>query len=442
VPEALAGLDVLGILSASIGAGVRIKSGPNRETPGNLFILASAESGTGKSEAFRHAAKPYLDFQRERAEDWRQNELPGLKAEKGLLDSEITQLNRKNADGPAERQKIREELQSKMVELQKIESALQPPDLSVEDVTTEKLALLLSRNGECLASLSSDAGNVVNNLLGRYSKGNRTDETIYLKSYSGDSCGVHRMGREPVVLNSPCLTVLWLVQPDKVETLLSKPSLMEGGLIPRLLICHTNCQPQPIVEGVQPIPPNVVAAYGQLIKGMIQTYRLAAKPIIVTPTPDALKAMNDHYTRVVKRRQTDLRDVAIFAARWNEQAWRIAVVLHAALSLNDPSRHELDLNTAEQAIALADWFANQQLEILSAGRAAAQRAVLDKVLSLLKVKPDGITARDVQRARIANDADAARQLLERLETEGRLTATDSKPNGGGHTTRIYREPKE
>ena len=41
-PEALAACCTLGILSASIGAGLQVKSGPDRATRGNLYLLASA----------------------------------------------------------------------------------------------------------------------------------------------------------------------------------------------------------------------------------------------------------------------------------------------------------------------------------------------------------------------------------------------------------------
>jgi hypothetical protein len=47
-------------------------------------------------------------------------------------------------------------------------------------------------------------------------------------------------------LQSPCLTALWLTQPDKLQSLLDERSLNEGGLIPRILTCHTNCEPREI----------------------------------------------------------------------------------------------------------------------------------------------------------------------------------------------------
>jgi hypothetical protein len=42
------------------------------------------------------------------------------------------------------------------------------PTLTCEDITSEKLADLLSKNDEQLASMSSDALSIVNILLGRY----------------------------------------------------------------------------------------------------------------------------------------------------------------------------------------------------------------------------------------------------------------------------------
>jgi hypothetical protein len=313
--------------------------------------------------------------------------------------------------------------------------------LTVENITTEKLAALLSKRGECLASLSPDAGEIVNNLLGRNSKLDRTDETIYLKAYSGDYCRTDRIGRESVVLNSPCLAVLWLVQPDKVVTLLAERSLTDGGLIPRFLICHTNAEPRPIIEGAAGIPAEVRAEYRRLIRELLETYRLASEARTIEPTPEALAALNAHFNAIVERRRGELRDVTTYAARWNEQAWRIAVCLHAGLNGSKAHERRLELATAKAAIELADWFAGQQLGILEAGREAARREIRDEVLSLLADNPAGIRKSDVYRKRITLDADEAHTLLSTMEAEGVLIGRDEKPEGGGHVTRIYQSAK-
>jgi hypothetical protein len=322
-----------------------------------------------------------------------------------------------------------------------VNAGLNAPALYCEDVTTEKLAVMLAHNQEQLASLSPDAGSIVNNLLGRYNKLDRTDEGIYVKAFSGDNCRVDRQGRGPVLLQRPCLAALWLLQPDKLETLLAKTELTDGGLIPRLLVCHTRAQATPIppdgAEGVEHIPAATAHAWAKIVGELIQTFRMADKPLTIEPTPEARQLMNAHYNRIVARRLGELRDVNTFAARWNEHAWRIAVCLHAGIHGEHAGERMLAADTAASAIALADWFAEEQLRILARGRHAARRAKRDEVLKLLADTPKGITARDIHRARIVDSADDARALLAQMEADGELTHTESKPEGGGHVTLIY-----
>jgi hypothetical protein len=438
-PETLAGCCVLGFLSASIGAGLEVTSGPNRVTRANLYIMPSAESGSGKSETFRHAAKPFFAYEHEMIEGWTAEDLPGLQADVDLLESEIGRLIKdagKNKSG-VEREEIRDDLAAKKKALAEAKAGLNAPALCCEDVTSEKLAVMLAQNKEQLASLSPDAGNIVNLLLGRYNKLDRTDEGIYLKAFSGDNCRVDRLGREPVLLQRPCLAALWLVQPDKIETLLGKTELTDGGMIPRLLVCHTRAMPRPIVDGVDGIPADTANAWKLNVGKLIQTFRMADAPITIEPTPEARQMMKDHHNQIVKRRLADLRDVTTYAARWNEQAWRIAVCLHAGLHGENAGGRMLAADTAASAIALADWFAGEQLRILARGRHAARRAKRDEVLELLADNPKGIRASDVYRARIVGNADEAHTLLNQMEADGELTGKDSKPETGGHVTRTF-----
>src|SRR4029077_2344049 len=120
------------------------------------------------------------------------------------------------------------------------------------------------------------------------------------------------------------------------------------------------------------IPAAVEKNYRVLVRDLIETYMLSDETFTIEPTSEALEALNAHYNGIVKRRHTDLRDVTIYAARWNEQAWRIAVVLHAAQHGSHAHERELEIDIVKRAIELADWFAFQQLEILSASREKAR----------------------------------------------------------------------
>jgi hypothetical protein len=406
--------------------------------------MASAESGTGKSETFRHVAQPFLTYESELLEEWKAKILPGLQAEADLLKSEIANLTKTKGKSRTglEREEIREALQKKTKALMDVNEQLSAPRLCCEDVTSEKLAVMLAHNQEQLASLSPDAGNIVNILLGRYNKLDRTDEGIYLKAFSGDNCRVDRQGREPVLLLRPCLSSLWLGQPDKLETLLAERSLNDGGLIPRLLVCHSRAQARPIVDGGQGIPAATVNAWAMLVGKLIHTFRMARAPFKIEPTPEAKQMLDAHYNQIVARRLAELRDVTTYAARWNEQAWRIAVCLQAGLYGEDAGGRMLAADTTASAIALADWFAGEQLRILARGRHVARRAKRDEVLKLLVDTPKGITAREIQRARIAPSAEEVRDLLAQMEADGELTGKDSQPETGGHVTRIYTKARK
>ena len=439
-PESLAGCCLLGILSASIGAGLQVRSGPNRVTRGNLFIMASGESASGKSETYRHAAQPFRDFEDELVEEWQQQRMPRLLAEKELLESEIAALKKGKSSGPVEREETRAKLERMRKALLQLESQLQAPVLSVEDITSQSLAVRMAARGECLASLSADGGEIINNLLGRYNKLDRTDEGLYVKAWTGDRFLQDRINRPPVKLKRPCLAALWLVQRDKLETVLSERSLTEGGAIPRLLLCHTNSQPRFIEEGGAAIPARVAQGYRDLIWGLLKTFRLASEPKTIDPTPEALQMMNAHYNAIVGRWLAgEIRDVGSYALRWTEQAWRIALCLHAGTWRKRASENKLAWETARAAIEIADWFATQQLEILAAGRQAARRAKRDEVLALLAANPQGITVREVQRERIADSADEARLLLEGMATEGALEGEDVPT--GGRPLRLYRKAR-
>jgi hypothetical protein len=440
-PEALAGCSVLAALSCSLGAGLEIKSGPDQSTRGNLYIMPSGESASGKSKAFNHALKPFLDVHNERKELWKTEVLPRLETDKETLEDDIRELRdmRKKADDPCKRDELRNRIERKKAELKEVEARLHAPKLFTQDVTSQTLGpLLMGQPGECLASLSADARELVDIWLGKYNGGKGTDENFYVQAWTGDVYESDRTTRGNVSLKRPCLAALWLVQRDKLDAMFAERSLLEGGHLARILTCHTNCRPQRIGTGGKPIPTNVSQAYTKLIRTLLDTYRLSTETRTIYPSAEAMRAMNAHFDAIVDRWESgEVKDVGSFALRWTEQAWRIAVCLHAALWGSAAHEQRLELGTAARAMEIADWFAAQQLEILSAGRYAARRKIRDGVLALLADTPKGIRASDVYRARITRNADEAHTLLATMESDKELTGRDEQPEGGRHVTRIF-----
>jgi hypothetical protein len=270
----------------------------------------------------------------------------------------------------------------------------------VENVTTEKLAVLLSQRKETLFSLSADAGSIVNNLLGRYAKGERTDESLYLKAWTGEPERVDRLGRESVSLRQPCLSALWLVQPDKVESLLANAALSDGGLLPRFLLCHSGCEPQEMADDddLRGVPAEVSQEWVELVGALLDAYRYRdGQAATVRPTDAARAHFREHFNASVRRYHNgELRDVNSFRARWTEQGWRIALCLHAGTWGAKAAGQPLAEETADAALAIANWFAKQQLGILAKGRAERQQTRLESLCVKLAGYGGAATLRDLR----------------------------------------------
>jgi hypothetical protein len=207
---------------------------------------------------------------------------------------------------------------------------------------------------------------------------------------------VDRINRQAVVLNNPRLAALWLVQPDKIDSLIGEKSFSEGGLLPRLLICHTNTLPRRITGQHNPIPSGVRTDYSAAINELLAYYHSVVEPVTIRPSEEANEILINYYNETVdKITDGTLKDVASFAARWAEQAWRVAVCLHAGQWLNQSHKIEMAGETAWKAMLLTDWFTRQQLELLRDLRAQSKLNRLSKLVSHLKDNNGCATVRDL-----------------------------------------------
>jgi hypothetical protein len=445
VPEALPSCCALAMVSASLGKGVVIRSGEDRVTRGNLFFAVGARSGVGKTATYNRVTTPIKDFEDRLERDWRQKEKL-LAAKRAVLNGKIRRLTSEasKADDPLAESASTEQLALLMNELQEMPER---PRLFSEDITSQKLENLLSANNEVLLSASSEAGSILNNLFGRFTGNKRTDENIYVKAYSGDCCRVDRIGRDLVTLESPCLTVLWLMQPEKLAALFGERAFSEGGLLPRIMPCLVNIELRDSRTEIEGVPRNVEEHWRQLIFQLLETYhQRREEPYILIPTDDAIALVRQHHSGIISRRRGDLADIDIYAARWSEWVWRLSLVNHMATYAADAPNHRVEVESIQAAIKLVDCFADQQLGILEKSRAEAKKATEKEVLDLFlhppatrpkTAPPNSITARDVQQAHIVYFAHDAESLLEQMEKKGRLTSELRHAQHGGHSVRYY-----
>lgn len=432
VPAELTACCALATLAASIGAGLECAN--KWRTRANLFIMPIAASGTGKGQAFRMMAEPFLELERKAVRHWTEETAPDARAESALKDEEKKRLKNTRHKSPDERTRLRNDLKRIEREMDELQPSLHEPAWHTANVTQEKLVELLALSPtETLASLSPEARGLADVVAGLYHDGKSGDEAIYLSCYTGESVTVHRKSGKPAVLKRPCLTCLWMLQPDAVQKIIGNANMTESGLLPRFLICNTRAEPQHEPEVWPDIPRDVAKGWENLVHELAGAFHDSAEPVTITTTNEAATVMRDYRNRIVDDSKTGgtLSDVSAYAARWGEQAWRLAVVLHAAVHRSESGAHPLTRDIAEAAVELAEWFASQQLSLLSAGRSERRTERLDKLKTALSTHPNQrATMRVLQRSHGFDRAEIealAREFPHMLRVEIERTGEAGRP---------------
>lgn len=426
VPGVLPGCQAIGIISAALGAGLAMPSDRDPRTFANLYLVPAAESGAGKSFTFKKLMAPVYAYQ-EKLQARSQSLHYDRKAE--LLRLKGT-LKRVAAGKEPTQNDLLPELLRRKDEIEA--QSNHRPKVVCEDVTREKLQVLLAQNGERIFSASADARQVVQSVL------NGKGDNPYLKAWSGDPVDVDRISRGEVPLKAPRMSILWLPQPDLMMEMFSRRTLIDNGFLPRVLPCIVEYTPMPTGKRTRRVTPPTERNWNDLVGGLFETYHARqGAPFVLRPEPKVQRLLVKYYNSIVERRGSELADVGPFAARWAEQGWRLVIVLHAATYGRDAQNQTVQAQTAENAISLMQFFSGQQLELLQRTRAHNKTEAVQAVFKLLAAKSE-INPRDVQRERIAHSASEARALLEQMVLADKLVGRDHTPPGGGHPTRYYR----
>ncbi len=366
---------------------------------------------------------------------------------------------KKVADADEREEIVRQiaELNEKLTQLEKRTGTL----LYVTDVTPEKLAEMLSEHGETLAHIDSDAADALGIITGtRYSDGKHTQETVWLKAYSGEATSTGRKSGKSLHLSEPCVAVLFVATPDKVQELFRNPRLTSGGLLPRFLACDPGARPVPLdpsaPQTAHKLPSDVSQPYEAAIFAAIHRYRISAAedPDEIDMMPAAHRLLRDDWNRFCAA--TNGAHDYPFEARHTENAIRVALVLHAFQhvaitqrsegtfnALHHAHEHAVSEATLRDALRIRDWFTLHQENLRKPERAAADEEALHKVQAMMKARSPavGITARDLYNGRkVCDNAEAALKFLEQWKAEGSVEEFQRKPEGAGRPTTAYRLP--
>jgi hypothetical protein len=279
-----------------------------------------------------------------------------------------------------------------------------------------------------LTMFSPDGRNLLKNIQGRNgNKSSDTEESILLKAWSLDPIYVDRVGKEQgrneLFIPHPCLSMSVLVQPDRFDALWQDDRLRDSGLLPRILPVRSKTRPTTIPKKGRPLIPSETAnEWKKLLQTLVEEFHFQDNPHILEREDKAKEVIIEFENQ--KCRNNSDEELFPFVKRLAEQSWRIAIVLHAARYQKEAKKYPLSEETALNAVKLANWYWGNQQKILADTQSFTVKEIEDRIISAAYRNGGSISTRDIQRKRICNSAESAKEVLEKMVEKNLMEAEE------------------
>lgn len=264
-PIDLPGLLSLAACSSGIARYVEIEPRPGFREPANLYVAVLLEPGNRKSAVFNDAIRPLSELEAQLIESQRPH-FARESSDRRQTKRRLERLEKIAAEkGDTDARDEARELAAKLAEWP--EPVL--PQLIVDNVTDEKLGMLLAQHGGRIASMSPEGG-VFDLMAGLYSKSGTPSFDVYLKAHAGDDVRVDRVSREGVYVKRPALTCAYAMQPQVIQGLADKPAFRGRGLLARFLYSAPRSWIGRREIGADPVPKDVANEYSRTVRSLAE----------------------------------------------------------------------------------------------------------------------------------------------------------------------------
>lgn len=356
-PPDMAAMLALATLATGGARRLRVRARHGWIEPTNLYVAIVLPPGNRKSAVFRHATLPLGHFERRKAMD-HQPQIEESRAAIRLAEQQLQQAEHdaKHAT-PAEAAAMARAARRAAQRLRTLqEEAPVVPRLLSGDITQEALARLLKEQDECMAVMDSEGIGPIALMLGRYTNdSSRLD--LFLRGHPGDSYLCDRLGRDPLRLHFPRITLAITCQPTVLRQLTSHREARGLGLLARILFVVPQSTLGERIARPPAMSSEVRAAYSRNVDSLL---RLPAGDHhgthLLTLSAAADQLLERYQLRIEQRlgEGRDLCHMADWASKLCGAAVRIAGLLHAAENLQAPWAHEVALPTMKRAVTIAE----------------------------------------------------------------------------------------
>lgn len=379
LPICLTAMTAIGALSAAFGKGVEVRGAFDKPTRLNLYVIAVAERGIGKGNTGDILLRPLQEASENRAERAKDIHRQA-RAEMRRLMMQINRAKRRTTLSDAELDDLATK-EVRVEELKQLERVKKM--LIVQDATSEALIHALAQNGEALLVYSTEAGGIVQVLLGRYTE-NQTDINIYLCGYSGDPWSNCRVGRDGDSLRCPTISLVLMVQDAVFRRLLADKDTFDRGFTARALSFDSEAQRQKD-DGTR-VPYTSLEDWKELTFDAVAK-RLAveddgAEPYVIGCTPEAFEIFLRFNNESIDIEEEYFSDFKGELSRWRENAIKVAGGFAFA-----EGKSEITKDIAERACRVVRWCSYNYFTMLLSSRRARMAEEINDLKALLR--PNG-----------------------------------------------------
>ena len=343
-PLDLVAPQVLAVVSASLGRGIRLITNHPDPSYGLTYMFIATRPGNNKSTIMKFLSQPLKDHQKEVRKRHR------IEIESNLVHEYAEKKAKQGSkDWKPSKKEIDEEI-GKAV-----------PTLIAEHYSQEGLATTLSYNDEYLALISTDASGVIDMLKGSKAGGHNQGE-ILLKGYSGESYDCNNKVAADEHLEEIRMSINWLGTIETLRTFIHDRQIKGRGLLSRFCFAQVDDRILPSNATRNIIDESIRGGWTQFIEGLLSKYwrKDEAQVVEVSMSNDAIQLCVDFRNQYVEE-QDELMWLESLPERWAENALRFALILHVCRHPHAPQDHLLSQETMKGAIAVMRWFIGREI---------------------------------------------------------------------------------
>ncbi|MFI7468191.1 YfjI family protein [Nonomuraea sp. NPDC049646] len=400
-PPEIAAFAVIGALSVVVGSHATITGQWTEETLA-LFIATIADSGDGKSRAFKAVNKPVYRLESSLRAAWdgiykenaEQLEIAQLTREKLIKDLAVA--------APDKRGKLQDQLDALKDTIRELTGPPRP-QLLAGDILPEALARRIHEVGGHIGIVSAE-GTFLGNICGRYNNGKPNLEFVLQAWDASEPWRPERISRESFELERPSLALSLSVQPVVIADAIDSKAVTDKGLLNRFLLARPVSLAGSRDQKPPHIPPHLAEAWNASVHRAFYSVRpdgstFDDEGVPLPPVPmqvsedgeDLILAWRERQERRLDPDSGDLVAVKGWMSRAAGNAYRLAALLH--LAAGHPPQMPVSGSTMADALTIIDYCIPHAIAILGgsqerqvAGRPAWMQAASGHVLEWIRKK--------------------------------------------------------